>query len=58
MDPYTKRIKNIDDSTKLYAELKTLNRMMINTPEEEEEMLWKKKLVEDRLNELMFVVTA
>lgn len=57
MDPYTKRIKNIDDFTKLYAELKTLNRLMAETPEEEDEIVWKKKLVEERLNELMFVVT-
>ncbi len=58
MDPYTKRIRNMDDFAKLYAELKVLNRLMNNTPEEEEEILWKKKLVEERLHELMFVVMA
>lgn len=58
MDPYTKRIRNMDDFSKLYAELKVLNRLMNNIPEEEEEILWKKKLVEERLHELMFVVMA
>lgn len=58
MDPYIRRIKNIDDFSKLYAELKLLNRVMIDSPENQEEIKWKKQLVEQRLEELMFVVTA
>lgn len=58
MDPYTRRIKNIDDFSKLYGELKLLNRVMVDSPEDEEEVKRKKRLVEQRLEELMFVVTA
>lgn len=54
MDMYTKRIENIDDSSKLYAELKRLNRLIDSDSKESEEMKQKKKLVEDRLNQLMF----
>lgn len=58
MDQYIKRIHNIDDFSKLYAELKALNRLIIHSPQDEEEIKFKKKLVEDRLSELMYVVTA
>ena len=58
MDSYIKRIKNIDDFSKLYAELKLLNRNIVDSPENREEVIWKKQLVEQRLEELMFVVTA
>ena len=52
MDPYIRRIRNIDDFTKLYAELKTLNRQIESHPEEQTELNEKKQLVEDRLEEL------
>jgi len=56
MDPYTKRINNIDDFTKLYAELKSLNRLMESHPDQEFEIKQKKQLVEERLHQLMYIV--
>ncbi|WP_167577795.1 hypothetical protein [Ammoniphilus sp. YIM 78166] len=56
MDPYTKRINNIDDFSKLYAELKSLNRLMESHPEQEFEIKQKKQLVEQRLQQLMYIV--
>ncbi|WP_164984968.1 hypothetical protein [Ammoniphilus sp. CFH 90114] len=58
MDPYTRRINNIDDFTKLYAELKSLNRQLEHQPEETPAIQQKKKLVEDRLQQLMYIVPA
>lgn len=58
MDPYTRRINNIDDFTKLYAELKSLNRQLENQSEETPVIQQKKKLVEDRLQQLMYIVPA
>ncbi|MEW9671281.1 hypothetical protein [Ammoniphilus sp. 3BR4] len=57
MEAYTKRINNIEDFSKLYAELKSLNRLLESHPETTEEIQQKKKIVEDRLHQLMFIVS-
>jgi hypothetical protein len=54
---FVKRIQRLDDFNKLYGELKLLNRLLtVRTAlDEVDQLKQKKKIVEDRLDELMYV---
>jgi cell division protein ZapA (FtsZ GTPase activity inhibitor) len=55
-ETFTKRICNMDDFSKLYGELKSLNRRIKDDITKDTELLTQmKKMVEDRLEELMYI---
>lgn len=56
MEDYVKRVKRIDDFSKLYAELKRLNRVIGSSSKEDREIQFKKQLVQQRVEELMFSI--
>jgi hypothetical protein len=56
MENFIRRIKRLDDFSKLYGELKSINRIISQGNSNNlEELNEKKRIIEERLNELMFV---
>lgn len=56
IDFFTKRILNMDDFSKLYGELKSLNRrIQEDFTNDAQQLQMMKKMVEDRLEALMYV---